>query len=230
MKILTYVAENESKAKTGVILRKLEQLVRDFHYLLPNGWRFILKMQTAEMTEPYYHIDVQSNNGGGSFAEVKMAMLESQQDMAASGEIDIKRLIDMLNNSPDDMSEDKKLIKRSIINELIKLSEVSQISKEAWRMIRDHFNITGYHGAVRVPYEDLEVEDDSINYESGEIRISFSGASQEQDILFALWVLKTLNTSFPQLYPNTQGWLNLRKLEKIPAVKLWLDLLEINEA
>lgn len=79
-------------------------------------------------------------------------------------------------------------------------------------------------------YEDLIVKDDRITTEKGEIRIAFSGASQEQDLFFALSIFEALNNSFVSLYPNTHGWLNLRKLEEISAVKFWLDLLSIKEA
>jgi hypothetical protein len=224
MKIILCKAEDNSDAKTGVILRALEHFVCRYEGVLPNGWRFIIKMQIDGDTEPYYHLDVQSNKGGGNFAEVKMATLEAE-GVAASGAVDLARLVEIVESAEGDTPD-----KRRVLKALSELEDVGQASKELWRTIRDSYNVTAYHGAVRIPYEDLIAEGGAVTEEHGEIRISFSGASQEQDLFFALSVFRELNASFGKLYPNTQGWINLRALKQIPMVDFWINALGIEEA
>lgn len=222
MKIITYSnrAESNSEAKTGVILRKLEQLVRKYSYLVPNGWRLILKMQATGDAKPYYHIDVQSDNGGGSYAEAKMSTLERFPERAATGGDSLRELLEAL----EDWSHTVRYKKISA------LESIDLLTEDMWLWLRDKVGFAPCYGGIRIPYEDKIVEGNEISDESGEIRIAFSGASAEQDLFFALMIFRALNDSFVKLYPNTQGWLNLRKLQEVPAVKLWLDLLEIEEA
>jgi hypothetical protein len=226
MNVLTYKTESNSDEKTGVILRTLERLICEYKYVVPNGWRFIMKMRTTDSTEPYYHLDVQSNRGGGSFAEVKMVTLESH-DIASTGSIDLLRLVEIIEEG---YSSDSCDVCQEILGEVRKLENASQMSKQLAEKIRDTCNVTPFHGGIRIPYEDLIINGNETSKETGEILLSFSGASQEQDIFFALSVFRAMNEAFPVLYPNTQGWLNLRELEKIPVVKFWLNALGIEEA
>lgn len=116
--------------------------------------------------------------------------------------------------------------------EISNLSQASELTRRQHEWLRDEVNYTNFYGAVRIPYEEIYVADSSsigaMNCK-GEIRISFSGASQEQDVMFALRVLRGM-----QFYHCTQGdvqrWYNLHELRKIPNIKLWLDMLKIDEA
>lgn len=220
MKIITYKTEGNSDAKTGVILRKLEQLVCKYAYLVPNGWRLILKMQANGDAEPYYYIDIQSNNGGGDYAEAKMSTLERFPKRAATGDDRLNDLLIIL-RSWNDTNQYKQISN---------LESIDMLTEDMWLWLRNEVGFAPCYGGIRIPYENMIVDGDKISNESGEIRIAFSGASAEQDLFFALMVFRALNNSFVKLYSNTQGWLNLRELQEIPAVKLWLDLLEIEEA
>ena len=222
MKILNYTTESNADEKTGVFLRRLERLVCNFAYLVPNGWRCIAKMQAEGDETPFWSIDVQGNRGGGDYAEAKMNTLELFPDRAATGGESVSDLMQMLEKLDQNTTGIAKLIKG--------LGDLGQMTKEMYEWVRDGAGIAPYYGGIRIPYEDLIVDGDEIKNESGEIRISFSGASEEQDLFFALSVFKAMNDSFVELYPNTQGWLNLRGLEKIPAIKLWIDLLGVKEA
>lgn len=220
MKIITYKTEGNSDAKTGVILRKLEQLVCKYAYLVPNGWRLILKMQVTGDVEPYYHIDVQGEKGGGNYAEAKMSTLERFPERAATGDDSLHELLEVL----------KDWNGTGRYEHISALESIDLLTEDMWLWLRDEVGFAPCYGGIRIPYEDIIVEENRISNESGEIRITFSGASAEQDLFFALMVFRVLNDSFVKLYPNTQGWLNLRKLQEVPVVKFWLDLLEIEEA
>jgi hypothetical protein len=220
METIIYKAESGSEAKTGVILRKLEQLVCKYPYLVLSGWRLILKMQVEGESEPYYHIDVQSNKGGGSYAKAKMSTLERHTKHDSTGNDSFCELREILGPWRD----------RDECKQIFALNNIDALTKDMSIWLRDNVGFTHYYGGIRIPYEDKVVEGDKILTEFGEIRIAFSGASSEQDLFFALMIFRALNNSFVKLYPNTQVWLDLRKLQKVPAVKFWLDLLEIEEA
>lgn len=218
MKILCYKAIENSEAKTGGFLRRLEQLVCKFAYLVPNGWRCIAEMQVDGDKTPYWHIDVQSNKGGGNYASAKLNTLKYFSDLAATQPLEIDFLADTVKSRGGDAGRLKGF------------TSVDQMPDGILEWLRDAFAIAPCYGGIRVPYKDLIVDGCNISDESGEIRIVFSGASAEQDLLFAVAILKAMNDSFVNLYPEVQGWLNLRALREIPAVRVWLDLFRLEEA
>ena len=75
--------ENNSKLST-VMLRNIERLVCAYDASVADGWRAIIEMQCNGEDHPYFLLDVQSNRGGGNYAEVKMAMLKRFGDLAAT--------------------------------------------------------------------------------------------------------------------------------------------------
>ena len=220
MNILKFVTKDDSDKKTGVILRKLDQMVNDYSYLVPDGWRFILKMHDASEEEPYYHIDIQSNKGGGDYAEAKMFTLEMFGKAATGGET-IEQLREMIDTVGLGDSE--------VYSEMLDVENVDQLSDECWVLLRDVYNIAPCYGGIRIPYSDLIVEGNNILKENGEIRLAFSGASQEQDLFFALIIFRALKDSFIELYPNIRGWFDLGELKKVPPARMWLDIMGITE-
>jgi hypothetical protein len=219
MKIISFITEDNSDAKTGIFLRKLQGLVYNYEYLVPNGWRCVAKMQKYGTGSPYWRIDVQGNKGGGPFAEAKLHTLETFPQLAASGALTFTMIKDYFKAQggvpayaeglPDNMDK------------------ITDLQRD---QLRDNAKLTVYHGGIRIPYEAFIVNGSNITSENGEICIAFSGASQEQDIFLALAIFKELQQSFITLYPNVQGSYNLRELAKIPAVRFWLDLLQLMEA
>ena len=220
MKVLGYQAEKGYEEKTGAILGKLERLVCEHKYLVPNGWRCIVRMQRYEGLHPYYyHLDVQSDRGGGSWAEAKMHTVETLEGCGATFPMSIKELCDVL----EDCYES------DFADEFSKCENVASLSKEQMARLVDCENGPGIapgYGGIAVPYDRLIVKEDRAMSEKGEIRVAFSGASQEQDLFFALIVFRTLRG----LFMGEHCWIDLGELEKIPPIKFWLDLLQIKEA
>ena len=228
MKTLNYTAPHandpasKTNEKAGVILRELERLVCQYDYLVPNGWRFILEMVSDG--EVYWGIDIQGNKGGGTYAEAKMETLKKFPNYDATGDIPLREILGhFLRNA--------KLVPSDGVADALRCypDDSDMLSESQWEDLRSN----GYapcHGGIRIPYEDMIADGTEITTETGEIRFAFSGASEEQDVFFALSVFKALNKAFLTLYPNTQGWLDLRKLRAIPEVQFWLDRLEISEA
>jgi hypothetical protein len=219
MKILAFKTEGPGpEAQTAAFLRKLAELAQGYAYLVPRGWRCMAKIQICAAEAPNWSIDVQSENDGGPYALAKMNTLEAFPELAASGALTAAMVRDYFAargglppyaaELPDDSGE---------------------LTNWQREQLRDEAKLTLYHGGLRVPHEALIVNGGRISTASGEILLSFSGASQEQDIFFALAIFKELQQSFTSLYPNVQGWWNLRELAKIPGVRFWLDLLQVKE-
>jgi hypothetical protein len=219
MKIISFMAGENSDEKTGIFLRKMNELVCNYAYLIPNGWRCIAKMQKYGDESPYWRIDVQGDKGGGPYAEAKLQTLETFPELAASGELTTAMIKDHFKAHGG-----LPTYAEGLPDSVDKLTDLQR------EQLRDDAKLTLYHGGVRVPYEALIVKGSNVSTETGEICISFSGASQEQDIFFALAVFRELQQSFITLYPNVQVCYNLGELAKIPTVKFWLDLLQIMEA
>jgi len=111
MKVKIYKSDADIKSdeKAAVILRIVGHLVCEYAYLVPNGWRLILKMKATSDSEPYCHIDIQSDKGGGSFAEVKMQTLEAFPNHAASGIISYAEIRELIINRSKD-ADDQELL------------------------------------------------------------------------------------------------------------------------
>jgi hypothetical protein len=219
MKIVSFMTGANSDGKTGIFLRKLEELVCNYAYLIPNGWRCIAKMQKNGDESPIWRIDVQGNKGGGPYAEAKLHTLETFPELAASGMLTTAMIKDYFKAHGG-----LPAYAEGLPDNVDKLTDLQR------EQLRDNAKLTLYHGGIRVPYEALIVNGSNISTEIGEICISFSGASQEQDIFFALAIFRELQQSFITLYPNVQGWCDLQELAKIPAVKIRHEIQKIMEA
>ncbi len=231
MKVLYYQHEGEADVapkKNAIIQRELARLEREYPDLLEKGWRCIVKMRKNGEKSPYYHLDVQSNKGGGSYAEAKVHTLETFRGKAATGGETIIELLRMIAPITNDRTYDEQIRQ---------CEDVDSIPNRIWEWLRREHGIAPCYGGVRIPYVDnitgdTDVCDDSNSHcvETGEIIIAFSGAPQVLDLFFALSVFKALNDSFTTLCPNVSGELDLYQLRQKPVVGFWLKQLGIQEA
>lgn len=248
MKTLNYKIAREHLSENGrmklqevaaQILRMLEHDVCAFDYVLPDGWRCIVKVidNTPIVADnPSYmellYLDVQSNRGGGTYAEAKMNSMEKIKIFASAsrpaktgGELQFALV--------------EAKVKEDEIH-YIDYGRLETVSNSTWNWMRDQ-GVAPWYGGITVPYECLVsmpagggCNHGEIHYEmkkkTGMIRIAFSGASQEQDLFFALSVLRIMTEKADDIFSTAQAWFNLRGLEEIPAIKMWLQLLGIKEA
>lgn len=206
------------------VMSGVENLVCRYRYLVPNGWSCIIHVRTPSKTN--VHLTLQSNAGGGTYAQAKMNMLKGfETKRYASGGETISELVNILHEL--DESEERN----DLICKISKLETVSQVPDGLADYMNEHFHVAPYYGAVAIPYEVLYGKlGSSDDPQTGEIRISFSGASQEQDVMFATWIFRELQQKMVTNLCTEQLWFNLRHLEKIPNVQLWIDLLDIQES
>lgn len=245
MKTLNYKIAREHLSENGrmklqeaaaQILRMLEHDVCAFDYVLPDGWRCIVKVidNTPFVADnPSYmellYLDVQSNRGGGTYAEAKMNSMEQYTEFSSATQpIGVVRLMDLAVTDGEQCDTFQPV------------ASVDALSDETWEWLRDK-GIAPCYGGITIPYECLVsmpagggCNHGEIHYEmkkkTGIIRIAFSGASQEQDLFFALSVLRMMIEKADDIFSTAQAWFNLRGLEEIPAIKMWLQLLGIKEA
>lgn len=227
MKILNANIKDHTALSTD-LLRGLEDIACTSSDSFKDGWRAIIKLQAEDRTEPYFVLDVQSNRGGGDYAEVKMRMLEQFPDLPATGlespEHFASRLSKFIGNIPLSDQEALKCVKDNIA----KLDWIEQMPRHAAETLRD-FDLTSYKGAIRIPYEGLVSADDGIDDFAGEIRIAFSGAEEWQDMLLCVQLLRNIQRSLLKCWPNDQIWYNLRALQAEPQLKMLLTYLGVDE-
>ena len=222
MKIMKYVAESGTERETGIFLRTLERTVRDYSFLLGDGWRCVLEKQYEDEEKACYHIDVQSDRGGGDYAHVKMDTLRSFPNLWASGNVNFTEFVELVESKVADskgFAENLKLIKE--------LGSFNLIPLSLRESLRDEVGITYFYGGIRIHFSSMSVADNDIDKRNGEIRIAFSGASQEQDLFFALTIIKALNEAYDEIYPYSNYVFALDRFKNIPMVRFWLELLKI---
>lgn len=221
------------------ILRVIERLACKYRSSLPNGWRAVVKFQRNDEKKPYYHLDLQSNQGGGEYALVKMQMLELFPEIALTGNSTPSELREMMESL-----ERRNLAPHEVLEAPHKQLETccaaTDLFEGHWEKLAK-YGLTHWHGGMRIPYDilvtehQLKTEDnpnttqDIINTK-GEIRIAFSGAKEWQDVFFAVKIFQGIQVILNELWSADQTWYNLRDLKKDLITDFWLTNLGIEEA
>lgn len=244
MQILDYKSQEQPELNAR-IMRVIESLVCRHRNILPNGWRCIIEFQNYNNdTEPYYILDIQSNQGGGDYAPTKMQMLKHFPDRHATGgdtPADIISALQLLKSTSH--CPDKRIsstVADPILEKLSKIKRLSELDSDYWEVLA-HYGITHWYGAIRIPYEILATEhggptlsgksaNQSVKTIPGEIRISFSGAKEWEDAFIALCIFGNIQSILSDLWNQDQIWYNLRGISADPHLAFWLDMLNINEA
>lgn len=228
MNILNSNIENNQKLSTAT-LRNIERLVCAHRCAVEDGWRAIIEMQCEGEEHPYFQLDVQSNRGGGNYAEAKMQMLKLFPDLTATGLESPKEFVARLDQHIEQIPPEQLETFKTVKSNIAKLEYIEQMPRCGAESLRD-CGLTSYKGAIRVPYEILVSTKHGIDRTSGEVRIAFSGAEEWQDVFFTMDILADLRQSLNELWEYDQIWFNLRGLEADPQTKMWLNLLGIREA
>ena len=72
MKVLGPFVSECSPEVNAKILDAIEEIVCEYRSFLPDGWRVIIEMIRNDDKESlYYHLDLQSNKGGGDNALIR---------------------------------------------------------------------------------------------------------------------------------------------------------------
>lgn len=210
-----------------MFLKDVERAIETYHYLLPRGWRLIIE---GKATNEVLKLDLQSDKGGGSFAEVKMWTLQDEtpsKDRAGkyyTGGDCSGHLLQVIRN--------RKLLAEKCVmyQQIAVLYHLSDMTRLQHEWLRDEVGYTNFYGGIRVPYErDFSIVERAqapTDY-SGEICIAFSGASEEQDAMFALRILREVQ--FHLCWGINPPYYDLSELYKAPLLRFWLEELQMKE-
>ncbi len=162
-----------------------------------------------------------SQGGGGSFAEAKMHTLELFPDIAMTGTDTVQQFVARIeadkalkDNLPAATWEELQSLGASeiIVGSHLKINRALQI------ILRDHLKLTSYLGGIRVPYE-------TVTNRVGELKIAFSGLSQEQDLLMSLMIFERVQVALNQQIKNDWYYFDFSELKKNEFATFNLNLL-----
>lgn len=221
MKILHNVTDNRPYYTDLItdIQRAAKIATSEYDFLVPKGWQLIVKMKSDEVEEPFFHLHL-AEGTGGSYAEAKMATLENfpeQPYTGGDGRGDILNMLERLGKNDT-----------ATVNEISAIESPNQLTKIQKEWLRDTCGIASMYGGIRVLYEFLiNTDEPEPHTNEGEILIAFSGASQEQDVFFAAWMLSAIQESLAKSQRNIQHSYLLEDLRKSPVIHHWFKLMHI---
>lgn len=231
MKIVNFTSQCQPQMNAR-IMHSIELNVCRYRHNLPSGWRCIVELQHDTDHQPYYALDIQSNQGGGDYAPVKMQMLKAFPERAATGGDTYQDFIKIFE---DRIPRDSAV---SLANKITRAEHLDVLNDDEWRLLAQH-DITRWYGGIRIPYDTLATKNHGacltstnmqvISQHTGEIRIAFSGAKEWQDLFFAFRIFKDIQKILHKYCDQNQIWYNLRQLQSDPNLGFWLNLLKIHE-
>lgn len=200
------------------IQRTTREVTSEYDFLVPRGWQMITKMKSGGETFLHLHL---IEGKGGSYAEAKMATLENFPQMPYTGADGCGDLLDML----DQLNKNDP----TVIAAISSVENPDQLTKAQKEWLRDECKIASMYGGIRMPYEFLINTDKESHTNEGEILIAFSGASQEQDAFFALWIFKAIQKALAKYQNNIQHSYDLSALRQNPVIHHWMKILHIHD-
>ena len=108
-----------------------------------------------------------------------------------------------------------------MLQELTEFEDVSQLLRRHHEWLRDQFGFTVFPGGIRVPMT-------GFNGFRGEIRISFSALTAEQDVAMCVMLLRYLQDAFKEAASDDWYEYDLDTLRKIPMVNFYLTMYDVH--
>jgi len=178
-----------------------------------------------------FYLDIQADEGGGSWAEAKIQTL-GKMGLAATQPLEAQQILNWIYDAGMQETKHGKEICEDVIDGGILASD--QLSKEAVEWLVDVKNGPGIapnFGGLKLSAECRFFEENheaSLNSskwkavtETDTIYVAFSGAKAWQDLQFATCALRKIVEHLNEL-PDESFDFNFASLEEIPEVKFWL--------
>ena len=230
MKILnSNVKENENLSSN--LLYMLSQLAEQHNYALGDGWRAIIELQTVGDAEPFFVIDAAANElGGGDFAETKMQTLKMFPAMAATGLDTPEEFAKRLRCELSPLEEEGLDAFAALTEDIRGFARNEHMFGEFNKILRDRLGLTTYRGAIRAPSRvTCTDENGQLKQYYGEIRVSFSGAKEWQDMFMACQLLGAFQHYVRSAW-HAHVELSLDRLRQDSQYAMWLNLLEMKNS
>lgn len=235
MKVNAYKNNLRDNSLAAALMASISGLTKDFKFVLPHGWRFIAKIvtNTDNGTPPQqlFYLDLQADEGGGSWAEAKIQTME-QMNLAATRPLEMQKVMNWIYDARLQNTEHGKEICEDIVEGGILSAD--QLSAEAIHWLVDVKNGPGvapnFGGLSLSTKCHFFKDDDSAKLgikspqpvtETDTIYVAFSGAKAWQDLQFATCALKHIIKHLDDI-PDESFEPDFEPLKKIPEVHLWL--------
>lgn len=219
MKVNAMRNKLDSNELVFAIQKTIDATTRRLKVALPRGWRLIVKVacESGKEAPPHelMYLDVQADEGGGSWAEAKIQTLEKCPGWVATHPMEIEELTKTLGFLGFD-------------NEAISGAKYYvELTPEDIKWLVDVENGPGLapgFGGIKIPYQCNFVQTDSnggLVAESGEILIAFSGAAAWQDLQFALVIAREMRSHWNEKKDEFLT-MDFEPLKIYPEIEYWM--------
>lgn len=227
MKINAYDNGLRDNALATKLMDTMDTMTDEFSFVLPRGWRFITKIVTK--IEPdsspclLLYLDLQADQGGGSWAEAKIQTME-RTGLAATQPLKTQTVLNLVRVTSTQETKYRDEILQKTTN-WAGTFDTSQFSPEAihWLVdVKDGPGIAPNFGGLRLSAEcRCFLEKNKPSVEKDTIYVAFSGGAAWQDLQFATAALECIIHHLDSLPDESFGF-DLKSLAEIPEVHLWL--------
>lgn len=253
MKTNAYFNDLRDNALAGKLMTLMTDMVKDYAFALPHGWRFIAKIITTtdKGTPPQqlFYLDIQADEGGGSWAEAKIQTMD-MLNLAASQPLSAGRIRNQIRNlGMQDTTCGKEIC--CTCNEIYAAKNykskgessdiltTDRLTPEAikWLVdVKDGPGIAPNFGGLKLQTrchffrpssEVIPMEPNQPIAETDTIYVSFSGAKAWQDLSFATCALRHIVKHFRGLDDECFEF-DFEPLQEIPEVNFWLQAYGLN--
>lgn len=212
-------------------IARLGDEVSDF---VPNGYQAIIEIDDSEIASrnsttdfpdpkhpvenpTVFHLHVALGTSG-SFAKAKMYTLKNWTADAATGDMTIEELLNLIRLAENYDENDPML------QEISQLENASQLLRRHHEWLRDLFSITVFAGGIRVPFT-------TKGGFKGEIRITFSALTEEQDICMCILILRQLQLILKEILKAQDDWAeyDLSKLKENKRVNFHMAQYRVDQ-
>lgn len=176
-----------------------EALIDDYGYLLPRGWQVNIRIQPPGSKEAFT-VTLQADNGGGSFADVKMETLLDRHanEVAATG-TDSLEVVQQIASSciakripvPGKDNNTRATLAPGLSIITMSDPKASTLQRYQHDWLKEQAGYTNFFGAIQTTLSSLD--DDC--HESGWILVAFSGATETQDLALAIMLAEEIATN-----------------------------------
>lgn len=232
MKINHYRSELEGDGLATVIMDTTTAITQRLQCALPNGWRQIVKLTTLSETnanvdedadedskgtppQELFYLDVEADEGGGSWAEAKLNTLQNCKEPATLP-LPMNKIFTAICKA--------KMNHTPIGKEICDLKDPKFITDRQWDWLVDTENGPGFapdYGGIRVTFRCHYFKDGEIMTETDVLYVAFSGAAAWQDLQFMLTILAAIYDHFQDKKDESFEW-DFSEFEKYPDIWYWM--------
>jgi len=220
MKVRDARCKLDSYEVVFAIQKTTEAMTQKLKMALPRGWRLIVEVACGGVEEiprkELLYLDVQADEGGGSWAEAKIKTLKDHPGWSATHPMEIEELRSAFSHLGFHNRDEAVKINKA--------KHYTELTPEDIRWLVDVKNGPGIapgFGGIRIPYRCNFVKHSKMLAESGEVLIGFSGAAPCQDLQFALTVAQTMEDHW---YNKKDEFLvmNFEPLKEWSDIEYWM--------